>query len=342
VPQQQQSTKPALVTGATGFVGSRLIYWLVRDGVPVRAIVRSAARARELLPAEVELVEADLTNGFDKGVTTGCDVVYHLATTHNAAGGDYSTHRAVHVDGTERLLEASSAAGIRRFVHCSTMAVHGPVGEEPGDESWPHRPEDPYQVSKSEGEQLVADYGKATGLPVTIARPTAIYGPGDRRLLKLFDMVNRGRFVMLGAGRIKYHMVYVDDLVRGLRRMAGRAGAVGEAFILGGAEYLSLRELVGLIAHTLGAPPPRLRAPVWPIELAGAVCEAVCKPFGISPPIYRRRVAFFTKSRAFSIRKAREVIGFDPRVDLRTGIARTARWYREHSMLAVALGVVAA
>lgn len=337
--QQQQSEKRALVTGATGFVGSRLVHWLLRDGIPVRALVRSSGRGEALLPAEVELVEGDLTTEFDSGVAAGCDVVYNLATTHNVAGGDYASHRAVHVDGTRRLLEASRAAGVQRFVHCSTMAVHGPVAEEPGDETWPHRPEDPYQVSKSEGEKLVAEYGATTGLPVTIARPTAIYGPGDLRLLKLFDMLNRGRFVMLGAGRIRYQMVYIDDLVRGLRRMAGRRAAVGEAFILGGAESLPLRELVGLIAQTLGASPPRFRAPVWPVELAGAVCEAVCRPFRIKPPIYRRRVAFFTKSRAFSIRKARDVIGFDPRVDLRTGLARTAHWYREHSMLAVALGL---
>jgi nucleoside-diphosphate-sugar epimerase len=268
-------------------------------------------------------------------------VVYHLATTHNAAGGDYAAHRAVHVDGTRRLLEASRAAGIRRFVHCSTMAVHGPVEREPGDESWPHRPEDPYQVSKSEGEELVAEYGRETGLPVTVARPTAIYGPGDRRLLKMFDMVNRRRFVMLGSGSIHYHLIYIDDLVRGLRRMATRSSAVGEAFILGGAEYLTLRELVGLVARTVGAPPPRLRLPVWPFEVAAAACEALCGPFGLKPPIYRRRVAFFTKSRAFSIRKARELLGFQPRVDLRTGLARTAQWYREHSMLAVAAGVAA-
>jgi dihydroflavonol-4-reductase len=73
--------------------------------------------------------------------------------------------------------------------------------------------------------------------------------------------------------------------------------------------------------------------------MAGALCEAVCRPLRVKPPIYRRRVAFFTKSRAFSIRKAREVLGFDPRVNLSTGIARTAQWYREHGLLALAFGV---
>jgi dihydroflavonol-4-reductase len=332
-----QSTARALVTGATGFVGSRLIHWLVRDGVPVRALVRSERRGRAVLPAGVELVVGDLTTGFQPGAAVaGCDVVYHLATTHNAAGGDYAAHRAVHVDGTARLLEAAHAADVRRFVHCSTMAVHGPVAGELGDETWPHRPEDPYQRSKSEGEHLAAAFGREMGLPVTIARPTAIYGPGDHRLLKLFDMVNRGRFVMLGSGSILYHMVYIDDLVRGLRRMATSTRAVGEAFILGGPEYRTLTELVGLIAGALGAPPPRLRLPAWPFELAGALCEAVCGPLGVSPPLYRRRVAFFTKSRAFSIRKAREMLGFDPRVDLPTGIGRTVEWYRQQGLLAPA------
>jgi dihydroflavonol-4-reductase len=335
-----QASERALVTGATGFVGSRLVHWLVRDGVPVRALARSKERARDRLPSGVELVEADLTTEFDAAAAVdGCGVIYHLATTHNTQGDDPTIHRAVHVDGTQRLLEATRAAGIRRFVHCSTMAVHGSVGDEPGDESWPHRPEDPYEDSKSAGDKLVENYGRQLGVPVTIARPTAIYGPGDQRLLKLFSMVSRGRFVMLGPGSNKYQMVYVDDLVRGLRRMADRASAVGEAFILGGSEQPTLRELVRLIAQTLGAPVPKVSFPVWPVEMAGALCEAVCRPLRVKPPIYRRRVAFFTKSRAFSIRKAREVLGFDPRVNLSTGIARTAQWYRENGLLALAFGV---
>ena len=95
----------------------------------------------------------------------------------------------------------------------------------------------------------------------------------------------------------------------------------------------TLNELVKLVADVAGVAPPRLHLPVWPFWMAGAVCEAVCAPFGIEPPIYRRRVDFFTKSRAFDITRARREIGYAPAVGLREGIARTLAWYREHGWI---------
>ena len=95
----------------------------------------------------------------------------------------------------------------------------------------------------------------------------------------------------------------------------------------------TLNELIAMIADAAGVPPPRIHLPVWPFRAAGAVCEAVCAPFGIEPPIYRRRVDFYTKSRAFDITRARREIGFEPRVGLREGIRRTLNWYREYAWL---------
>jgi len=168
---------------------------------------------------------------------------------------------------------------------------------------------------------------------LTIARPTGIYGPGDRRLLKLFRGVARRRFVILGDGRIFYHLTYIDDLVDGFVRCADVGAAAGRTYILAGAEVPTLNELVALVAAEAGVPPPRLHLPVWPVWLAGAACEALCAPFGIEPPIYRRRVDFFTKSRAFDITRARQELGFNPSVSLRDGIRRTLAWYRRTGWL---------
>ena len=170
------------------------------------------------------------------------------------------------------------------------------------------------------------------GVEVTIARPTGIYGPGDRRLLKLFRGVVRG-YPILGRGEIYYHLTYIDDLVEGFRLCGEHPAASNRTYILAGGEVTTLNELVALVAHVADVSPPRLHLPVWPFWIAGALCEAVCVPLGLEPPIYRRRVDFYTKSRAFDIARARREIGYAPRVGLREGIARTLDWYRQRGWL---------
>ncbi len=324
----------ALVTGATGFTGSHLVHALARDGHAVRVVVRNPERAGAALPDGVEMVTGDLT---DAAVVArampGVTHVYHLAAAYREAGIPDRRYWEVHVLATRHLLRAALDAGVRRFVHCSTVGVHSHIANPPADETWPHQPGDVYQATKSEAEGEALAFGREHGLSLTVARPTAIYGPGDLRLLKLFSLIAKRRFVILGNGEIFYHLVYVDDLVRGLRLLATSPAAPGDAFILGGAEYRTLNQLAEAIARIVHAPPPRIRLPAWPFQIAGSVCERVCKPLGISPPIYRRRVDFFTKSRAFTIEKARRVLGYEPQVSLEVGLARTADWYREHGYL---------
>jgi nucleoside-diphosphate-sugar epimerase len=108
---------------------------------------------------------------------------------------------------------------------------------------------------------------------------------------------------------------------------------VGEVFILGGERYYKLQAIVAMIAEAVGARPPRWRLPAWPFQIAGTIVERLCVPFGIEPPIYRRRVDFFTKSRAFTIEKAQRLLGYAPRVDLESGIRSTAEWYRTQGLL---------
>jgi nucleoside-diphosphate-sugar epimerase len=324
----------ALVTGGTGFTGSHLIQALVRDGQPVRAIARSAPKARQMLPASVEVVEGDITDpGTVERAMAGVQTVYHLAAAFREAKHMPGYYRRVNVDGTRLLLEAALERGVQRFVHCSTGGVRSHIEHPPGDETLPHKPGDAYQRSKSEGEKLALAFHRRYGLPVTVARPTPIYGPGDTRLLKMFRLVAQRRFVILGRGDIYFHMVHVNDLVTGLRLLGEHPRAVGEVFILGGEECLRLRSVLDLIAGAVGAPPPWLRLPLWPFELAAILCEAVCVPLGLEPPLHRRRVHFFRNSRAFTIDKAKRLLGYRPRVELRRGIQETADWYAAHGML---------
>jgi dihydroflavonol-4-reductase len=322
-----------LVTGGTGFLGKHLVRSLVDDGKRVRVLTRSSKSAQDL-SSSVEIIVGDITNA-DACSTAMQDVdtVFHLAAAYREPGISHGRYREVHVDGTRQLLEKALSQKIKKFVHCSTVGVLSHIENPPADETWPHSPGDIYQETKSEAEILALTFQKTHDFPLTVARPTSIYGPGDMRLLKLFDLIVRRRFVFLGRGDVFYHMIYVDDLVRGIRMLAENPRAVGEVFILGGGEVTTLKELVGLIAEEARVPEPRLYLPAWPIQALGSVVERICVPLGLEPPIYRRRVDFFTKSRSFSIDKARSLLGYDPQVTLKEGIRLSIEWYREHGHL---------
>ena len=138
---------------------------------------------------------------------------------------------------------------------------------------------------------------------------------------------------MLGSGEVFYHLTYIDDLVNGIVLCGTHPRAVGETYILAGPEYTTLNELVSAIAAEQGVPRPRLRFPLRPVYSAAFLCERVCRPLGIEPPLYRRRVDFFVKCRAFDISKAVTEIDYRPKVALREGIRRTARWYAARGLL---------
>ena len=325
-----------LVTGATGFTGGWLARHLVGAGDEVRALVRPASqdRAGRLRDVGVEVAVGDLRDPRSlEAACQGVELVYHIAATFRTAGQPSTAYREVNVEGTRRLLHAAEAAGVRRVVHCSTGGVHGHIEDPPATEEAPLAPGDIYQETKLEGERVARAFGEEGALDVVVARPIGIYGPGDTRFLRLYRGVARRRFPMLGDGAVFYHLTFIEDLVKGFRLCGTVPEAAGKTYLLVGPRYTTLREYVHLVARELDVSPPRLSVPVWPVWFAGALCELVCVPLRIEPPLYRRRVEFYTKSRAFDASKARRELGFDPRVDLEEGIHQTAVWYREQGML---------
>jgi len=323
-----------LVTGTTGFTGGHLCARLVRDGYPVRALVRNPAQAAATHPAGAELVRGDLRDPPSLArAVAGVHTVYHIAALFRPENVSRQAMNEVNVGGTRSLLEASVRAGVRRFVHCSTVGVHGDVQAPPATEDAPFAPGDYYQESKAEGERVAQEFARGGRLPVVIFRPGGIYGPGDLRFLKLVRAIARRRFLMIGRGDVKYQMVYIDDLVDGILRCGTLPQAVGRIYILTGEPAVTLRELVDTVADVVGVPAPRWRVPFWPVYLAGALCEGLCKPFGLNPPLYRRRVDFFRKTRWFDISRAKRELGFAPHVDLKAGLRLTVAWYRAQRYL---------
>jgi len=323
-----------LVTGASGFTGGCLARFLAGRGDRVRALVRRRDRAAGLDASGIEIVEGDLTNRESlRRAIEGTEVVYNIAALYRDAGLPSAEYRAVNATAVGTIVELAQRAGVRRVVQCSTVGVHGDIKTPPANEDAPLAPGDLYQETKLDGERIGRETAARVGLELVIARPTGIYGPGDRRLFKIFGKIATGRFVMLGPGTHFYHVTYIDDLCEGFRRCATVPGAAGGTYILGGGEVPTLQQLVVLTAEIAGVRPPRLRLPVWPVWLAGAACEAVFVPLGMSPPIYRRRVDFFRKSRAFDISRARRELGFSPAVRLADGIRRTLEWYREQGWI---------
>jgi nucleoside-diphosphate-sugar epimerase len=322
-----------IVTGATGFTGRHLCRRLVKNGHRVIAFVRPSSRVSKLEQIGVECRPVDITDPICvKDNFIQADRVYHLAAAYRTEHNDRDEFKRINVDATVCMLDAAKAWNAGRFIHCSTVGVQGRIDHPPADEDYRVKPGDHYQQSKLEGEQLAREYFK-NGLPGTIVRPVGIYGPGDTRFLKLFRPVAKGYLVMIGSGQVLYHMTYIDDLVAGFLLAGSEAGALGQTFTIAGQRYTTLKELVNSIADVLGKPHPRFRVPYYPVFLASVVCEKICRPLGVNPLLYPRRVEFFKLDRAFTIEKARKILNYQPVVDLHEGLTRTAEWYREQRLI---------
>ena len=317
-----------LVTGANGFTGGHLARRLLSEGHRVRALVRSAMQAEQLAGIGIDARVGELTRCDDvRNAARGCAQIYHIAAVFRTAGHPHDYYREVNVGGTLNVLQAARELGCERVVHCSTGGVHGHIAHPPADERYPFGPGDIYQRTKLEAERAALAAARR-GQPLTIFRPAPIYGEGDLRFLKLFRAIETGTFVMLGSGEPRLHLVHVDDLIDGVLLCGARAEALGEVFLLAGPEAPTLNELARCIAAVLDTPAPRLRLPVWPVYAAGWLCEKVCVPLRIDPPLHPRRVAFFTHHREFDCSKAARLLGYRPVIRAAAGIARTAAWYR--------------
>ena len=324
-----------LVTGVTGFTGSRLAEILLGRGVKVRGLVRGDKPVEALEKRGMETIRGDLRDPDAVArAVEGVERIYHVAATYREGGIPEQQYFDINVGGTRNVLDAALRYSVSSIMHTSTVGVHGHIESPPGREDSPFSTGDAYQESKLEAELLARKYQKEKGLPLTVVRPGPIYGPGDLRFRKLFRSIARGHFVMVGSGEPFYHLTYVDDLCEGMILAAHSPTAVGRVYIIAGATPVcTLNELVLRIADVIGVKLPRWRVPFWSVYAASVACEALWKILPGSPPLYPRRVEFFSKSRSFDDSRARTELGYVPKVTLEDGLRRTFEWYRSEGLL---------
>jgi nucleoside-diphosphate-sugar epimerase len=324
-----------LVTGGTGFTGKALVRRLLDLGHDVVALdYKEGLRTQELRDWGAEVLLGSVT---DKEVVAramrGVELVHHVAAAFREMNVPDTYYHDVNVNGTRNVLEAAKAAGVRKVVYCSTCGVHGNIDHPPGGEDAPIQPADYYQRTKFEAEPIVRSFGES-GLETVILRPAAIYGPGDpERFFLIYRRVARGTFPMFGNGRTYYHPLYIDNLIDAFVLAMANGKGAGQAYLIADEQYLEIEDLVRRVGTSLGVDVKIPHYPVWPVVAAGHVCEKVCRPFGINPPLFPRRVDWYRQNRAFKIDKAKRELGYVPRVGIDEGLRRTAEWYRKEGLL---------
>lgn len=323
----------AFITGATGFLGGALARALAQEGVEIHALRRPSADRRALEDVAITWHEGDVTVPQSlSGVLRGAEWIIHAAGRLGRAGVPDEAYRALNVDGTRNVMAAALATGSRpRVLHLSSPGVLGPTGREPVEEDAPFAASNPYERSKAAAELVALEFA-AKGLPVVVARPGFIYGPGDRHVLGLFRAIQRGRFLYIGGGRHLCQPTYVADAVAGMLACL-RRGRAGEVYHLAGPRPLTFRELGETIAAGLGVAPPRWNLPRWLAMLGATGLEALARVTGRAPPLSRTGAAFFSENRVFSWQKAHRELGYLPGYDLANGVLLTAAWYRRHGWL---------
>ncbi|HEX2149097.1 MAG TPA: NAD-dependent epimerase/dehydratase family protein [Actinomycetota bacterium] len=325
-----------LVTGGAGFVGAHLVKRLLSRGHQVVSLDLSPGLfADELRAQGANLVTGSVTEPNDvHRAMAGCELVYHLASPFGDIMQPNAVYWEIEVNGTRNVLEAASRHGVRRVVHCSTQGVHGIIADPPGNEDSPMAPRDYYCYSKVEGEKICQEF-LARGMDIVIVRPTSVYGPGDiRGWLKLYKMVSKGWFLMIGDGKTLNHPVYVENLVDLLELTATNPAAKGRVYLAGDDESVTLNDLVRKVGAAVGTDVRIIRFPWYRLAWLGATTiESASRLLGIRPAVFRRRLSWFRTNRAFRIDRAKQELGYRPQVRLTEGLARTAEWYRKAGYL---------
>ncbi len=323
------------ITGATGFTGAHLTERLLDEGHEVVGLDNQKGICFDELKrrgADLHIGSVTDTDLVDR-LTEGCQRVYHLAAAFRKVNLAKQVYWDVNVGGTRNVLQAAQRHGVERVLYCSTCGVHGNVENYPAGEDAAIAPADWYQETKWQGEVVCQEFIKR-GMWITIVRPAAIYGPGDpERFVMIYKRAAKGRFVMVGNGSTHYHPLYVTNLIDAMTAAIESDAARGNAYLIADESSVPIKELVREVGNTLGKKVRFTHVPYWPVYCVARACELAYKPLPAEPPIFPRRIDWFIQNRSFDTTAARRDFGYRPAVDLQTGLARTAEWYKEHHLI---------
>jgi nucleoside-diphosphate-sugar epimerase len=311
-----------LITGAGGFIGSHLVDSQLAQGAQVRAVDLNLRLLSHVIDhPDLSIIEGNIldTQRLAEWMD-GVDVVYHLASAHLDISLSDDHYRKVNVGGTIGLLTAACQAGVKRFVHCSSVGVMGDIDHPPADEETSCHPTNVYERTKLEGEWAARDFGQKNNFPVIIARPAWVYGPRCPRTAKLLRQVRKRRFPIFGNGQNLRHPIYITDGITGLELCAQVPQAASETFIIAGEKPVTINQLLSEIAAAQSVPTPSIHLPMPLGLLAGYTLQFGFKLIRRSPPFSRRSLDFFLKHNAYDISKARRILNFNPVVNLKSGL----------------------
>jgi nucleoside-diphosphate-sugar epimerase len=322
--------KRVLITGASGFIGGRLAERLAREeGACVRGLVRVAGAMDESPLQHAEITIGDITDADAMHrAAEGCDVVVHCAAMQGARG-QLSDFRRVNVDGTLNLLRAARDGNVARFIHISTINVHGfPPPPNANADSPLSFSGDFYSVSKAEGERTAWQFARENKLPLVVVRPACTYGPRSNAwTLQPLRRVRRGAPVLIGNGDGICNAVYMDNLIDLIVLAMKKDAAVWQAFIGAEGRGVTWREFYGAYARMAGV--TRLHSMPRLVALAIAtVSEAAARLNGRASFVSRASVEFYSHHVVFDISKAQKLLGYAPRVSFEEGMRRTEEWLK--------------
>jgi nucleoside-diphosphate-sugar epimerase len=319
-----------LVTGATGLLGSHLVDLLVERGERPRVLVRPGEPTNGL--ANVDVCWGDMADraGLEDAVSR-VDCVLHCAA-RTGPWGPEAEYEETNVRGLRTLVDVALQAGVRRFVHVSSITVHGNSAGDGADETAPLRVEpNPYSRSKVAGERILEELIRERGAPVTIVRPGWIYGPRDAASFSRFAaMIERGRMVLVGSGRNHVPLIFVRDAARGVLLAAESDQAVARSYLLVSDEPVTQHDYLSAIAAELGVPPPRVHIPYHLAMLLGTAAETAARLANRqeAPRVTRFGVQLLGAENRFGAGRARRELGFQAQVPLAQGVRLSAEWYR--------------
>lgn len=319
-----------LVTGASGFLGGRLVEMLVERGEKVRAFVRPTSDRSVLEPLDIEFAEGTMTDraSLDEAMK-GIERVFNCAGM-SADWGKWEDFFAANVAGVENLLDAAAAAGtVKRVVHVSTTDVYGYPETPCGEDYGPHDVGFPYNRSKGMGDKLAQSFGERAGLEVTIVRPVSIFGPRSKDfVIEMSQMLVGGEMVTIAGGTSPAGLVYVDDVVQAMLALADEPSAAGQAYNVRDPSRMDWRTYIDKLADGMGVKRCKTNVPGWLAMGVGRAFEFV---YGLAkvqsrPLLTRHAVCLLYRDQAYPIDKLVAAVEYAPGVGVEAGIERTLEW----------------